>query len=101
MIVSAVEHDAVLKPAGNYKHSVAPVSEKGLIDLQKLEKLITDKTVLVSVMYANNEVGTVQPIREIAQIIDMIRKNRKVRSVKTPLYLHTDACQAPQYLKLM
>lgn len=100
LIISAVEHDAVLKPAGKYNHKLAPVSDKGLVDLKALEKLITDKTVLVSVMYANNEVGTVQPIREISQIISDIRKDRKSRQINTPLYLHTDACQAPQYLEI-
>lgn len=100
LVISAIEHDAVLKPANNYKFKVAPVNEKGLIDLHKLEMLISDKTVLVSVMYANNEVGTVQPIREIAKLVSQIRKDRKKRSCKTPLYLHTDACQAPQYLEI-
>jgi cysteine desulfurase len=100
LIISAVEHDAVLKPAGMYDYKLAPVSDKGLVDLKVLEKLITDKTVLVSVMYANNEVGTVQPIREISQIVSDARKDRKVRHIDTPLYLHTDACQAPQYLEI-
>jgi len=100
LIISAIEHDAVLKSAQNHNYKTAPVSEKGLIDLQKLEELISDKTVLISVMYANNEVGTVQPIRDIASMIEKVRKTRKVKSVKTPLLLHTDACQAPQYLDI-
>lgn len=100
LIISAIEHDAVLKTAQKYNHKSAPVSEKGLIDILKLEELITDKTVLISVMYANNEVGTVQPIRDIAQLVMKIRNLRKSKNNKTPLYFHTDACQAPLYLDI-
>lgn len=95
-VVSAVEHDSVLKPAGQYDVRIAPVLPDGTVDLKALEKLIDDKTVLVSVMYANNEIGTIQPIKQIAQIV---AKKRTQRS-NHPLYLHTDACQASAYLDL-
>ncbi len=102
-VVSAVEHDAVLKPAGQYDRRVAPVMPDGRIDAGALEKLIDDKTVLVSVMYANNEIGTVQPLREIAQIVQKKRAQRTSLpsiSPALPLYFHTDACQAANYLPL-
>jgi cysteine desulfurase len=97
VIASSIEHESVLLPAEQYKVVLAPVGEDGRVDLTQLEKLITDKTVLVSIQYANNEVGTIQPLKEIAQII---AKKRSRRSNSYPLYFHTDACQAPAYLDI-
>lgn len=98
--VSAVEHESVLAPAQKYNCFVAHVTEQGRVDLDDLRCTITDDTVLVSVMYANNEVGTIQPIRDIAGIVREIREKRRETGNKTPLYLHTDACQAANYLDL-
>lgn len=100
IVVSAVEHEAVLKPAHQYDCKEAPVKPDGQVDVAQLEKLIDDKTVLVSVMYANNEVGTIQPIRQIANTLEELRKRRKNSGNELPLYFHTDACQAAQYLDL-
>lgn len=97
IVVSAVEHESVLAPAQLYDCRIAPVGKDGSVDLVKLAELIDENTVLVSVMYANNEVGTIQPIREIAQII---KDKRAGRTSQTPLYFHTDACQAANYLDL-
>lgn len=98
IIISAVEHEAVRKPAQHYSTKVWPVSEKGIVEAAQLPVLITDKTVLISVMYANNEVGSVQPIREIAEQINVIRESRKEAGNTRPLYFHVDAAQAPLYL---
>jgi cysteine desulfurase len=98
--ISAVEHDSVLASAQKYNCSVALVTEQGRVDLNDLRRKITDETVLVSVMYANNEVGTVQPIRLVSQIVSEIRSARQKAGNTTPLYLHTDACQAANYLDL-
>lgn len=100
LVVSALEHDSVLETARQYSYKEAPVSNQGIVDVEQLAKLIDDKTVLVSVMYANNEVGTIQPIRRIAHEIDKIRKQRRTLGNKRPLYLHTDAAQAGAYLDL-
>lgn len=100
-VVSAVEHEAVLVPAGRYAHKVAPVHPDGRIDLTALEEQIDDQTVLVSVMYANNETGTIQPVREVAKLIKEIRWQRAKAGNKRPLYLHTDAAQATNYLPLL
>ncbi len=97
IVTSAVEHESVLAPAHQYNSKNAPVNKEGIIDLLRLEKLIDDKTVLVSVIYANNEIGTVQSIKDIANLLERIRKSRKN---KLPLYLHTNACQAGAYLGL-
>ena len=100
MIISAVEHDAVIRPSEQYATAVLPVDSDGRIDIDALPPLVNDKTVLVSVMYANNEVGTVQPIRKISQYIASVRLARKKAGNTVPLYLHTDACQAGNYLDL-
>jgi len=96
VIVSSIEHHAVLNPAERleaegYKVIKLKVNKDGFVDLTGLEKNITPETVLVSIMYANNEIGTIQPIKEIAKIIK--QKNPKMR-------FHTDACQASGYLDL-
>ncbi|HEX7368513.1 MAG TPA: cysteine desulfurase family protein [Candidatus Saccharimonadales bacterium] len=115
IVVSAVEHPAVLDPALGYDCRVVPVDARGLVDLHALEAAIDDKTVLVSVMYANNEIGTVEPIKEIAQIVARKRAQRQglggaaleKRDLTSgqptgvyPLYFHTDAAQAGNYLDL-
>ncbi|HSX07579.1 MAG TPA: cysteine desulfurase family protein [Candidatus Saccharimonadales bacterium] len=100
VITSAIEHESVLQPARAYNYTEAPVTPPGLVDLDRLRELIDDQTVLVSIMYANNEVGTVQPIRAISQLIAAVRKDRRTRGVELPIYLHTDACQAAAYLDL-
>lgn len=100
LIVSAIEHESVLAPAHQYDCVEAPVTSKGVIDLEQLKQNITDKTVLISVMYANNEVGTVQPLSQIGLLIEAVRKDRRDRGVDMPLYLHSDAAQAANYLDL-
>lgn len=100
IVISAVEHEAVAAAAitaFGKKVRVCPVEPTGLIKVNQLARLIDDKTVLVSVMYANNEIGTIQPIAKITQVVSSKRKQRKS---KLPLYLHTDASQAPNYLDL-
>jgi cysteine desulfurase len=100
MIVSAIEHESVLEPARQYDMSVAQVSNKGLTDAENVKSLIRDETVLISVMYANNEIGTVQPIKALSELVNGVRTQRKASGNKNPLYLHTDACQASNYLDL-
>ena len=97
-VVSAIEHESVLRPAECYATRLAPVNGQGIVDEAALTQLIDEQTVLVSIMYANNEIGTVQPIREIAQLIADIRKRRRQTGNKLPLLLHTDAAQATNYL---
>lgn len=100
LIVSALEHDSVLETARQYSYKQAPVSQQGIVDVSQLAKMIDDQTVLISVMYANNEVGTIQPIRKIAQEVAKIRSQRQANGNDRPLYLHTDAAQAGAYLDL-
>jgi cysteine desulfurase len=100
LLVSSVEHESVRLPAGQYGGREIAVSADGRVDMPDLKRKITDKTVLISVMYANNEIGTVQPIREIARLVKEIRADRLGRDLELPLYLHADACQAGNYLDL-
>ncbi len=95
VVVSTIEHDSVLAAAGDYDCRLVAVQPDGRLDLDDLSAKIDDKTVLVSIGYANNEIGTVQPLREVAKIIAGKRRGRKL-----PLYFHTDAAQAGNYLDL-
>ncbi len=98
--VSAIEHDSVLEPARQFNCSVALSTAQGRVDLDDLRKKISENTVLVSVMYANNEVGTIQPLRQIAAMLETIRHERRSGGNRLPIYFHTDACQAANYLDL-
>jgi cysteine desulfurase len=100
VVTSAIEHDSVLAPVRNYEHALVPVNEDGTLDLAALEKSIDDHTVLISIMYANNEIGTVQPLRDVTRMIETIRKARKQAGNELPLYVHTDAAQAGNYLDI-
>jgi cysteine desulfurase len=88
IITTAVEHHAVLEPCDELKKegfevTILPVDEFGRVDAEALRAAIKPETILISVMFANNEVGTIQPIAEIGAIA-------KERGI----YFHTDAVQA-------
>lgn len=107
IIISAIEHESVLATAKDLEKDgvevvVIPVSKDGVVDLKKLKAALNERTVLVSVMYANNEIGTIQPVAEVAKIIRDFRASsaigNKPLAIRYPL-LHTDAVQAFQYLE--
>jgi cysteine desulfurase len=100
LIISAIEHPSVVAPSSNFKVKTCPVEPSGLINIEALKKLIDDKTTLVSVMYVNNEIGVIEPLREVAALIKEIRKDRLERAVNLPIYFHSDAAQAANYLDL-
>ncbi len=100
LIVSAIEHDSVLRTAQQLGAAIVPVTSQGIVDVAALEALIGDETVLISCMYASNEVGTLQPLRAISQLVARIRRDRQRRGVTMPLYLHTDAAQAAGLLDI-
>src|SRR3990167_3773827 len=93
-LVSAIEHESVLEPAKQFKHRLIPVDKHGLVDLNKLAKMIKPKTVLISIMYVNNEVGTIQPLAKAAQFVKEVRQQRLKTKNDQPLYFHSDAAQA-------
>lgn len=100
LVVSAIEHDAVLAPAVRYKHRLATSTSDGIVTPEAVKTCIDDDTILVSVMLANNEIGSLQPISKIAAMIADVCDDRRQRGVTMPLYLHSDACQAANYLDL-
>ena len=100
IITTSVEHHAVLNACHmleqfGYKVTYLPVDSYGLINLMDLEKAITGQTILVSLIYANNEIGTILPISEASKII----KDRS-HSLGTQITFHTDAVQAAGYLEI-
>ena len=125
IITTSIEHESVLETCRDLEREgievvYIPIDKNGLINLTKLERALDERTVLVSVIYAQNEVGTIQPIAEIGKLIEEARGKRQdtrnkrqgegaeaatmepnaaVRSslFKFPLF-HTDAVQAFQYL---
>ncbi|MDP3710729.1 MAG: cysteine desulfurase family protein [bacterium] len=107
MITSKIEHHAVLHSMEalgkeGFEVTYLDVDEYGLIDLEDLRQAIRPDTILISIMYANNEIGTIEPIEEIGKIIKQTRKERQALTAPsgqanpnmTPIYFHTDACQA-------
>src|SRR3990167_3887536 len=86
VLVSAIEHESVLEPAKLFHHKEIPVDDKGRIMLDLLSNLITDITVLVSIMMVSNELGTLQPLREISSMISEVRKRRLKSGSSLPLY---------------
>lgn len=99
-VTLGTEHDAVLRSVEQYDHKIAPVLPSGSVELERLKALIDGKTVLLSVAYANNELGTIQQISRIAQLIRQIRTERQKSGNSLPLYFHSDASQAAGYLDL-
>lgn len=101
-LILSTEHASVRESARRYAKKVAEivVDSTGLINLKDLATKITDRTVLVSVAIANNELGTIQPLSEIAEIIRKVRDQRLAAGNLTPLYLHSDASQAASLLDL-
>lgn len=101
IITSQIEHHAVLRTCQHLeKNGLAEVTylkpnTDGIIEMDKVKDAIRDNTVLISVMYVNNEIGTVQPIREIGKMIESENKNRENR-----IYFHTDAVQATEYQEM-
>ena len=88
VIASAIEHISVINPMkelqkNGFSFKTVPVDIHGIIDLKKLDKLLTKTTTVTSVMYANNEIGTIEPIKEISEIVHNKGK-----------YLHVDATAA-------
>jgi cysteine desulfurase NifS/selenium donor protein len=88
IITSAIEHPAVIEvckwlEANGFRVTYIPVDEFGLVNVAEVEKAITSQTILITIMHANNEVGTIQPIQEIAKL-----------SKRHKIVMHTDAAQS-------
>ncbi len=88
------EHDSVRRVAERLGGEAVSVLPNGLIDLDDLKRKITDETELISVALVNNELGTIQPLAEVAQIIREVKIDRMKRGIRRQLLLHSDASQA-------
>jgi cysteine desulfurase len=91
IVTSSIEHPANLYSCQDlekqgYKITYIPVDEHGLVNVDSVINAVTDETILVSIMHANNEIGTIQPIAEIGNALKSLKKNN--------LYFHTDAVQS-------
>ena len=112
IITTPIEHPSVLKSLRNlqkwgWQITYLKINKDGLINLKDLEEKLNSGVVLVSIIYANNEIGTIQPIKTIAKIINHFR-NSKLKTLKSKLeihekmypFFHVDACQAAEYLDI-
>jgi len=93
VVTSSIEHHAVLKAAELHDFTLVKPNQKGTITAEAVEAAITAHTELVSIQLANNEIGTIQPIREIAVVIDAEKTRRKEAGEAKPIYFHCDASQ--------
>ena len=94
VITSKIEHHAVLHSCQflekqGFKVTYLPVDKYGLIDPEDVKKAITDKTILVTIMHANNEIGTIEPIKEISKVVK-----------KAGVYFHTDSVQTTGHIPI-
>jgi len=88
VVASAIEHMSVLNPLkelqkSGFELNLIPVDSTGIVDIEKLNDILTKDTTVTSIMYANNEIGTIEPIKEISEIVH-----------EKGLYLHVDATAA-------
>ncbi len=93
IITNNAEHHAVLAAAKQHDVTILPVDARGLIAAPAIKAAIKSTTQLISVSLANNELGTIQPLRDIAAVVKAEREARLARGDHTPIYLHTDASQ--------
>jgi len=94
IITSQIEHHVVLESChslekSGFEISYIPVDENGIIRIDELKKAIKSSTILISIMHANNEIGTIQPIKEIGEI-----------AKESNIYFHTDAVQTFGHIKI-
>ncbi len=105
VITSSIEHPAVLEPIHDLEKkglvtvSYLPVYDNGIVKVKDIREALTENTILVSVMYANNEIGTLQPVKEIGRMIEEWKKENGRAHTAYP-YFHIDACQAANYCNL-
>jgi len=104
VLTTPIEHPSVLEPLKklkNIKLKYILVDKEGLVDLKAFEKMLTTDCRLVSVMYANNEIGTIEPIRQIGKVIrDFSAKGGSASGGNNKVLFHVDACQATGFLDM-
>jgi len=96
IIISPIEHPCVMESAKwletqGFEITRLKVDKYGLVDPDDVKKAIRKETILVSVMHANNEIGTIEPIEEIGEVI---KRKSEILNLKSKIYFHTDAAQS-------
>ena len=94
IVASAIEHISVINPMkdlqkNGFVFNTIPVDDYGIVDIEKLNEVVSKDTILTSIMYANNEIGTIEPIKEISKIVH-----------EKGNYLHIDATSAACYIPI-
>lgn len=100
IITANIEHHAVLEAVKRHDHTLVAADERGVVSAAAIQKAITPQTRLVSIALANNEIGTVQSMRDIAAVIKKERETRLIAGNMTPIYLHSDASQGAGLLDI-
>ncbi len=100
IVTATIEHHAVLAAAKGYDHTLVAADSRGLVSAEAVKKAIRSETRLVSIALANNELGTVQPLRDIAVVVKAERDRRLAIGDMTPIYLHSDASQGAGQLDM-
>ena len=100
IITSTIEHHAILHTcqyleSQGFEITYLPVDRHGFVDPDEAASAVTDRTVLVSIMYANNEIGTIEPVKEIAAAV-----KERANALERTIPVHTDAVQAAGFLDL-
>ena len=104
VITTPIEHPSVLEPIKQlgkegYEVRYLPIDRYGFVDPKSVQNMLTDHCSLISIMYANNEIGTIQPIVKIGKIIKEFNKKLEIGGTRRVLF-HVDACQAAGYLNM-
>lgn len=94
VVIGSTEHAAVRGAAAAFECAIAAANEKGIITPESVAAVIRDDTKLISIALAESELGTIQKLRDIAEVVREVREKRLAQGNMTPLYLHTDASQA-------
>ena len=100
VVTSAIEHHAVLEASKRHDATIVPVRPDGMVGPDVIAQAIRPDTWLVSIALANHELGTVQRIREISEIVARERNRRMEAGETTPIYLHSDASQGAGQLDI-
>lgn len=100
VIVPNIEHPAVLECAKQHDNTIIAADNRGYVIASSVKLAIKPDTQLISVALANNEIGTIQPISDIASVIKNERQNRLTKGNDTPIYFHCDASQGVDQLDI-
>jgi cysteine desulfurase len=100
VVTANIEHHAVLAAARQYDHTIIASDSRGYVAASVVQQAVRPDTRLVSIALANNELGTIQPLRSIAAVVRSERERRLAIGDTTPIYLHSDASQGAGLLDI-